>query len=249
MKPTIYTITLFLFLHGFTIGQTVTGPDDNAKGKSFISLNGGMAMPMGKFAATDFSSDASGYAKTGTHFALEGAWFFSKHFGVGGSFATSTFAVNVTPIAAGYLAAFDCDSASAGSKPYRNVSFLIGPYFTCGLKKFSIDVHILGGITNTTSPNIFTSVFNQQTGPTEGSTSTFVQTSSSANAFGFQAGLGVRYSVCKHLAICLGGNYFTSKPQLTYQMVGLVNDVGHTPTGYNQAISGISTTLGIGYEF
>ena len=99
--------------------QTNSSADDNSGAKSFISFAGGAAIPMGNFAATAASgpisgsyTTPSGFAKTGTNFALEGAYYFSKYVGIGGILSTSAFSIDTKTIAAGYLENYDCDSAT-----------------------------------------------------------------------------------------------------------------------------------------
>ena len=251
MKSITLNIFSLLLFSGLAKAQGAAPAENSSplKAKSYISFSGGIASPMGKFASNTFEDETSGYAKMGTHFALEGAYYFSSHFGISGSFSTSSFGVDVTPIAAGYRELFDCDSASASAKPYHTVNFMVGPCFSYPIKKFTIDVRVLAGVTTVMSPDMYCTVVNLYQGPHEGSVSTFVQTGDNGTSFGYQAGLGVRYSVCKHWMIRLGSDYFTSKPNLSFQDIGRNNNVGHMITSYNQPISGMTAVFGVGYEF
>src|ERR1035441_748030 len=80
---------------------------NNTRPSNFIEISGGMAMPMGNFASSDFDKNSSGFAQNGSHFAVSGAWYLTPNFGVGGMFSTSSFGVDQTSIAKGYLEAFD----------------------------------------------------------------------------------------------------------------------------------------------
>jgi len=217
--------------------------------KSFLSISSGISNPIGNFAASDIENATSGFAMPGSNFSLDGAWYFHPNIGIGGVYSTSVYQLNTNELAQRYLESFDCDSALAKAAPYHTINFLVGPYFSLPLGNFTIDLRILGGITTTLSPDIIGTAINQRTGPNEGSISTFVQTSSSAIAFGFQAGLGLRYSITKHLLVSLRYDYFTSKPNLTFDNIGRTNVSGVVLTSYNQAVSGLNGTFGIGYQF
>src|ERR1700731_2264639 len=61
------------------------------KGPSFIGLTGGASIPFGNWAKskliispTSFANDPAGFAAPGGLGGVEGAWFFSKHIGIGG---------------------------------------------------------------------------------------------------------------------------------------------------------------------
>jgi len=251
MKNSIIFTFSIVLLFGSIKAQTTSDAGSTVvnKAKSFIAFSGGIASPMGKFASNKFEDSTSGYAKLGSHFALEGAYFLCSHFGIGGSMNMSSFGVDALPIAAGYREVFNCDSAIANSRPYHTVSFLIGPYFSWPVKKFTFDGRLLLGTTTTMSPDIYCTVINKYAGPTEGSVSTFVQTGDNKTTFGMQVGLGVRYSICKHWMVRLASDYFYSKPNLSFQNIGRSNNVGHIVSTYNQPITGITGVLGIGYEF
>jgi opacity protein-like surface antigen len=257
MKTTISTLFFFVLASGLLTAQNAAdnSTSGSGKAKSFLSFSGGIAMPTGKFASNDFGDAAtgfngtSGYAKMGSHFAVEGAYFFCSHFGIGGSLSASSFNVDVTPIANGYREAFDCDSASASARPYHTINILVGPCFSWPIKKFTIDARILAGVTTIMSPDIFCTVINAYQGPTEGSVSTFVQTGDNKTTFGMMAGVGIRYAIYKHWMVRLGSDYFYSKPTLNFQNVGRTNNVGPQFTSYNQAIAGMTAVFGVGYEF
>jgi hypothetical protein len=235
--------------------QTISSTSDDSRSKSFISFTGGVAIPIGNFAASNTSgpisgsyATTSGFAKTGTHFAFEGAWYLSRFVGIGGSLSSSSFSVDTKSIAAGYVENYDCDSASSKARSYNTFNCYIGPYFSFPYKKITVDLRILGGISRTVTPDIFGTVINQYGGQNEGSTSTFVQTSGAAIAFGFQTGIGIRYNVYKHLILSLRSDYFYSKPNLTFENINRSN-TGRILSSYNQPISGFNATFGIGYQF
>jgi hypothetical protein len=68
---------------------------------NFIEVEGGVSLPLGNFGKTRTASslmsikgtinDVDGWAKAGAFGAVDGAWFFSKHFGLGGMFKYGTY--------------------------------------------------------------------------------------------------------------------------------------------------------------
>jgi hypothetical protein len=250
----ILLISIF-FISENAWSQSGTSNEGGLIPRSFIEFSGGASIPMGNFAAKDASgpisgsySTASGFAKTGNHFEIDGAFFFSPHIGVGGSISTSSFSIDTKTIAAGYLENYDCDSASAKARTYNTINLFIGPYLSFPFAKVAIDIRLLGGISRTLTPDIVGTVINVYGGPTEGSTSTFVQTSGVANAFGLQAGIGIKYNIFGHFILSVRGDYFYSKPDLSFDNINRSN-TGRILNSYNQPISGFNTTLGIGYQF
>src|ERR1700742_2024952 len=93
------------------------------KGTGFIGVGGGVSLPMGNWGkATEvvstnaFVYDPNGYANTGGFFSVDGAWFFSKHFGVGGLFQYGSYNVkNINNLSQGYQESFDVDQTSTAT--------------------------------------------------------------------------------------------------------------------------------------
>src|ERR1700753_1905312 len=71
------------------------------KPASFIGVEGGISLPLGNFGKASTATartsnegtgnDPSGYANAGGFFAVDGAWFFSRYFGIGGMFRYGTY--------------------------------------------------------------------------------------------------------------------------------------------------------------
>src|ERR1700753_489496 len=100
------------------------------KPASFIGVEGGISLPLGNFGkastATALTSiegtvnDPSGYAKAGGFGAIDGAWFFSKHFGIGGLFKYGTYNLkHVDSLSQGYEESFDVDQTSTTVTNYK----------------------------------------------------------------------------------------------------------------------------------
>lgn len=227
-----------------SFGQDKTA-SDNAKAKSFIGITGGYSSLTGNITKSDYDNNSSGYAaKSGYNIAVDGAYYFSKYIGVGGVFSHSGFnAANLQSMADGYKDAFDVDSVTlTTSKQYGFTNFFVGPYFSFPVKKFTFDVRLLGGLTHATSPKFKVDLEDQLN-------ATFYQDNASANAFGFQAGIGARYSIIKNLSARLNIDYMYAKPDFKITNENRANNAGRLITEYHEAISMLNVNLGVAYQF
>ena len=109
------------------------------KPANFIAVEGGLSLPLGNFGkastATALTSiqgtvdDPSGYAKPGGFGSVNGAWFFSKHFGIGGMFRYGTYNLkHVDSLSQGYEESFDVDQTSTTVTNYKMWSLMPGLY-------------------------------------------------------------------------------------------------------------------------
>jgi len=252
MKTRLF-LPVFIIISLFS---KVSFAQDASSAKSFIEISGGISNPTGNFASSALTNDiqssyssTDGYAKLGSHFAINGAWYITPHFGVGGTISTSSYSVNVNALANEIINSFDCDSATASARNYNTISILVGPYYALQFGHLTIEARLLGGITNTTTPDFIMQAINLAGGSDPISISTFVQKSGAANAFGFDGGLALKYALINHLGIVLRADYFYSKPNLSFDNIGRQNNTGRLVTSYNQPIAGINATLGVAYTF
>ena len=246
MKKIIFTIvTALICTLSFAQDKANDKTEDAPKAKSFIGITGGYAHAMGNFTKSDYADEKSGFANSaGMNLGLEGAYFLTKHIGIGGMFSyTNFYTKGKQAMADGYKEDFDVDSTTVTDKgSYSNLNFLIGPYFSFPVKKFTFDLRILGGLTSAKTPEFKVELEDQ-------ANATFYQRSSKANAFGFQAGAGVRYSIIKNLCIKLNVDYFYSKPDFKITNENRANNAGRLIEEYKQPIAGMYLNFGIAYQF
>ena len=223
------------------------------KGPSFIGVSGGISFPTGNWAKTNFISsttnylnDPSGFADKGGFGSIDGAWFFSRHFGIGALFSYGTHKTkNLNTLSAGYQDSFDVDQVTTTANSYKTWSLMPGLYFDQRIwKKLSFTARALAGITHTSTPTISVDV--EDGGNDDG---TFEQKSASKTAFGFDGGIGLRYAVIKCLSINLRGDYFYSKPDFTIENTQRQNAAGRLVSDYNQALAGFNISLGAAFLF
>ncbi len=246
MKNNFLYIIIGSFLSIAALAQDNTkSTSDAPKAKSFIGITGGYSNLLGNLAKFDYADDKSGYAnKTGFNVGVEGAYFFHKNIGFGGIYSNTSFFTNgVQTLADGYKEDFAVDSTTVDVKGrYTLNNFLVGPYFSFPVKKFTFDVRVVAGISSIKTPQ-FTTYLEDQTDVT------FSQNSSTAAAFAFQAGAGVRYSLIENLCVKLNFDFFNSNPNIKITNTNRVVKAGRLITEYKQPISVISINFGIAYQF
>ena len=227
--------------------------DAQQKGPSFIGLSGGISLPTGNWGKSDFISSTTGYVSDPAGFAakgpigsVDGAYFFSKHIGVGALFNYATYKTkDLATLSAGYRESFDVDQVTTTANSYKSWSLMPGLYFDFPLKKkLSATARALAGIAHTSTPLITVDV--EDGGVDDG---TFEQKSASKTAFGFDAGIGLSCKIINCLAINLRGDYFYSKPDFAIQNTQRANAAGRYITSYNEPIAGVNVSLGVAYLF
>lgn len=223
------------------------------KGSSFIGVGGGLSLPTGNWGKTaevvsvnGFANDPNGYAKKGGFFSVDGAWFFSRHFGVGGLFRYGTYGIkDLNSLSQGYEESFDVDQTSTTVTNYKVWSLMPGLYFNYPLvKKLAVTARALAGITHVTTPEISVDV--EDGGIDDG---TLQQLSASKTAFGFGGGLGLSYKVIKCLSVNLQADYLYSKPDIAITNTLRNNAAGRYVASYNEPMASVNFSLGVAYGF
>ncbi|HTB24201.1 MAG TPA: outer membrane beta-barrel protein [Puia sp.] len=247
------SIKILLFMIAFSPVIICRGQE---KGNSFIGLNGGASFPIGNWGkvstATSLTSlegtvgDQSGYANTGGFFAIDGAWFFSKHFAVGGMFKYGSYNLHgMDSLSYGYEESFDVDTTRLTHTDYKIWSIMPGLYYQLQIaKKLSLTARGLIGISNASTPQITVTIEDGGVFDTP-----VVQYSSSKTSFAFDAGAGLRYEITGCLAINLKADYFYTDPDFTINNSSRVNNAGREITEYHQPLTSFNASLGIAYVF
>jgi opacity protein-like surface antigen len=223
------------------------------KGTGFIGISGGVSIPSGNWARANYvvntqayQNDPSGFASVGGIVALDGAYFFSKHIGIGAMINYATYKTrDLDTLSGGYRESFDVDQVTTTANSYKIWNFLPGLYFKFPAgKKLSVTAKALAGITHATTPQYSVDV--EDGGVDDG---TFYQKSATKTSFAFAAGAGLSYPVTKCFAINLLGDYFYSRPDFTIENSARENAAGRLVTNYNQPLSGINISLGVAFLF
>lgn len=223
------------------------------KGSGFIGVSGGVSIPTGNWARANYivntqgyQNDPSGFASVGAMVALDGAYFFSKHIGIGAMINYVTYKTrNLDTLSGGYRESFDVDQVTTAANSYKIWNFLPGLYFKFPAgNKLSVTARALAGVTHASTPQYSVDV--EDGGVDDG---TFYQKSATKTSFAFSAGAGLSYPVIKCLAINLRGDYFYSKPDFTIENTQRQNSAGRLVSNYNQPLAGVNVSLGIAFLF
>ncbi len=247
------SIKIFLLIAAFAPVITCFGQE---KGTSFIGLSGGASFPMGNWGkastATSLTSlegtvnDVSGYASTGGFGALDGAWFFSKNFAIGGMFKYGTYNLHgMDSLSYGYEKSFEVDTTRLTHTNYKMWSIMPGLYYYLPLaKNLSFTARAMMGVSHTSTPQITVTI--EDGGVFD---PPIIQNSSSQTSFAFDVGAGLRYVITKRLAVDLKGDYYYTKPDFTINNSPRYTNAGREVTKYNQPLTSINASLGIAYTF
>jgi len=224
--------------------------------QSFIGVDGGVSLPLGNFGKTSTATslmsingtvnDPHGYAKTGGFFSVDGAWFFSKHLGIGGMFKYGTYSLKgIDSLSQGYEESFDVDQTTTSVTSYKLWSIMPGIYYDWHfVKRLALTARVLAGIAHASTPEINVAI---EDGGVEDPA--VVQESARKTAFAADGGVGLNYDVLRFLRVRLKADYFFTKPAISIVNAGRNNNAGREVNEYDQALSSVSFSLGVAYTF
>jgi opacity protein-like surface antigen len=210
-----------------------------------VSINGGIASPMGNFAKGDYADQTSGFAKLGGNFNIIGAFRVHKNFGIAALVGYSQFGYKGSQsLSDGYKEDSGTDSTTLYLKGHNSsFSVLAGPYFSIPAgKKVAVTLRAMGGYVHAHLAGF--QIFYE-----DYLTNAMTQEESSAGAFGFQAGAGLQYNIDSKIFIAANADYFYSKPTFNIKYDDFVVNSGRRLSTYSQPVEGINTTLGVGISF
>lgn len=216
--------------------------------KSYVGLNAGASFALGDFGKTDYYNNRAGFAKTGFHAALDGAYFFGGGVvGVAGQVAFTDNgrlkADDLAKIGAGFTDGFGvAESTLRSDNRYRRLTAMVGPTFLLplGSDKLKLEVRGLVGLVHSISTPTYTVQLedNDQT--------LLKQTSSTSTVFGYQAGLGLHYALTDHLGVVLRADYLGTG-DLSIDNANRTNNAGRLQT--KVAPTALNTSLGLAFAF
>jgi len=253
-KPIVMKTTIFFF---FIAALFISASSfAQQRPSNFIEIDGGVSLPMGNWGKTSTASslmsiqgtinDVHGYAKPGAFGAIDGAWFFSRHFGIGGMFKYGTHSLKgVDSLSQGYEESFDVDTTRTTPTHYTMWSIMPGLYYHLPLAaKFAFIARALAGVAYASTPQITVGI--EDGGVPD---PPVVQESARKAAIAFDLGAGLDYGITKCLVIGLRADYFYTKPDFMITNTGRNNNAGREVTEYDQPLASINVSLGLAYEF
>ena len=247
-------IGLFLIILSLVPGYLLS------QDQNYLGLGLGAAIPQGVYASDNYETEGAAYAEPGFLFGFDGAIFPDNYLGIG---ATITYASN-NPDKVKYKEDVlnDLDSRDSISVPedvtqvawdygvWKYLNFHVGPAFTVAAGDFNFDLRILGGLTMAWQPNM-TLQFEYETD--QGTTNNFStnRRDKAVAAFGYTAGVGVRYAFSSGFVLRLIGEYTNSKPtfEVTEEITLVDDQITYQTEKYAVPIKNIHLALGIAYNF
>lgn len=223
---------------------------------NFIEIDGGISLPLGNWGKTATASslmsikgtvnDVHGWANIGGFGSIDGAWFFSKHFGLGGMFKYGTHGLkDVDSLSQGYEESFDVDTTRTTPTHYTLWSIMPGIYYDLHLvKKLNLTARALVGIAHASTPRITCTIEDGGVFDVP-----IVQYAASKTAFAADLGAGLSYDVTKCLSIDLRADYFYTKPDFAINNAPRLNNAGREVDNYDQPLESINVSLGVAYRF
>lgn len=247
------SIRVFLFIAALSPAISSVAQQ---KGTSFIGISGGISVPLGNWGKTATASslmsingtidDVHGWANIGGFGSVDGGWFFSRHFAIGGMFKYGTYNLKgVDSLSQGYEESFDVDTTRTTHTNYKIWSIMPGIYYNLNLAdKLSLTARALVGIAHASTPQILVTI--EDGGVFDAPA---IQYSSSKTSFAWDVGAGLRYLITRHFAVDLRADYFYTKPDFKINNSVRVNNAGREVTEYNQPLESVNASLGIAYIF
>ncbi len=219
------------------------------KNQSYIGIIVGASIPTADFATAEAGSfdnwnNTAGFAKTGLAIGVEGAYYFSPRIGLAGSIYYSNHggfnSSDAAMLGDSYTDAFGVDESTVTtSGSYQALNVMIGPQYTFPLGKLALDFRVLGGLLKSISTPTMTVQLEDVT------ETTFTQESSTASAFGWQVGTGIRYPMSDKLGLTFRVDYFSSSG-VSIENTNRTNSAGRMVT--TQPMSWLNAGLGITYS-
>ncbi|QES88381.1 outer membrane beta-barrel protein [Rhizosphaericola mali] len=230
------------------IGSSIGISHAQSQNPSFIGISGGLSLPTGNWNKSNYEDYKSGYAHTGSVWGIDGAYFFSKHIGVGGLINYGTYKnKNLSTISDGYIESYEYSKVAASATRYKATNFLAGLYYNFPIGKLSITARTLAGITHAKTPEITLSTW----GDDDTYDGDITQHSASKTTFGLDGGIGLSYPVYKKFSVALRGDYFYSKPNfdpINYSGVNNPQEDARVISKYHEPLAGVNITFGITYS-
>ena len=196
----LFILIIFLSLHVFA-----------QKGSGFIALSSGLSIPIADYASGDL--DKGSFTTLGMNVSVEGAWFLTKHYGVGGQFGYQLHSVNASALATAKVIADPfLSDLTIRSDPFRVLHATAGIYGRWAIgKKFSVTGKLLGGVLWAKTPYQLYKPTYFLTGPDY-----YEITSSRDHKFFIEPGIGIQYKIASCLALKADTELISRKMQFGF---------------------------------
>ncbi|EHO07328.1 MULTISPECIES: phosphatase PAP2 family protein [Myroides] len=162
-------------------------------------------------------------AKLGWEAGLEGAYFFNKHWGVGGQIAVASFPFSEDKVN-------DPDNTNINGKVLSesmgNLTFSLGPYYAIHFSdRWNLMIKALGGYSIGADGNISLKVLSHEVHiPELEDGKVQLAEYKPANVFQFTGGLALTYNITDNLGLTAYSDFNHSQSKITYKINDIVLD-------------------------
>ena len=252
MKKTILIVILFTttFLTSFS----------QFKGNTLISVTGGAAFPLGKYASDNVNDHEAGTAKTGGSVSISAARFLSKNFGVALDLHGQRNPINTTT----FEEEFNKEYTNFPGWKFKKTKWsfgaimvgAVGQFYVDHSKKLSFVAKATAGVMFAKLPGL------------EGTSNSFEryghadQTRERGNGFVFSYSAGLTYPIFKKIFIVADARFLASGPISFNNVVTKINTIHGAPgspysvyqnitntVSGTQKISSVNISLGLAFQF
>lgn len=210
----------------------------------FISLNGGLSMPVGEY--SNFDTAFASSAKAGKYFGLEGALYVSRFVGFGLNVGAYINPVNQNELKDAYAKEFvSSQSITINADEWLNGYAMVGVYLTIPIKKVRLDFKFLGGAVNSDQPLVEVTI------DQNGKESVIINKSTEVLAFGINYGAHLRIPIVSKFYLRLNAETFTSLPEFKNQTESMNNNSNNSISTktVEQTISVLNLGVGLAFSF
>ena len=232
---------------------------------AYISLGGGINLPMGEFASTSSSDGNAGYAKMGYHYQYTAVLPLNKsRFGIGvklyllgnpmdgNAILNSNISNNTDPNANNFG-----ESVSAN---YTMFVYMAGVSYTIPYNKVSVDFRFLAGLCSATFPSTTFSENSIDTQTGNPVTAYVYNNSATSSVVAFNIGVDFRYCITHHFVGMVNLDFLRASP--SFAITKMVTATEYDPSSgnyitatqsdnatFNRPMGLINAGVGFGYQF
>ncbi|MEY4926183.1 MAG: hypothetical protein RI894_619 [Bacteroidota bacterium] len=224
--------------------------DYYAKAPSFVSLFGNYSMLLNtNYTKTDYANNAAGFsAGSGWNAGVQGCYYFSPNFGIGGLGSYSMYdAASTENLTAGYRSSFNApDAAVTAKNGYTMWNALGGLFITIPVESVSFDFRGLGGYASMDTPEMEINLNNSAS-----STSPIVQRRGTGGGLAWMAGAGLRVHFSDAFSMGLHGDYFSATPDIdiNYARFPITTLNARRLTTYKETFNSLNVGLAFYFNF
>ncbi|MCK5703368.1 MAG: outer membrane beta-barrel protein [Cyclobacteriaceae bacterium] len=243
MKTQYFPIAVFFFLFMITSPRAVA-----QEGEVYVSLAGGVSVPLSDYANTDFNDESSGFAMIGGNFAINFGYKLNEYLSLSGLLSGSVNRYNYIKLqdwfTENYKESLPDTRWLIESKNWGLGGLMIGVTGSIPLKpnKIFLDGRVLGGFTYAYSPSL------NVTGLEDGADDLSLRIDQySSISWALDFGAGFRYQRTRKQYFTLYADYLMAHPY--YNNIDIIdNDIGVIRSdSFSQRVNAVNITLGIGY--